>query len=90
MNAGLKIHIRLFSLYRERAGASEVELEVPEGATLRTALNVLGQRLPALAPLVISLPADSVLLSVNRTYASLETRLAPGDEVAVFPPVSGG
>lgn len=35
------------------------------------------------------LPAN-ILVSVNQEYASTETLVQPGDEVAFFPPVTGG
>lgn len=34
-------------------------------------------------------PAN-ILVSVNQEYASTETLVHPGDEVAFFPPVTGG
>lgn len=36
-----------------------------------------------------SLPAN-ILISVNQEYAAVETLVQPGDEVAFFPPVTGG
>jgi molybdopterin converting factor small subunit len=40
---------------------------------------------PALAP-----HASTVSAAVNATYAKLTVRVAPGDDVAFLPPVSGG
>jgi molybdopterin synthase sulfur carrier subunit len=34
--------------------------------------------------------SQSVLNSVNQEYAELDTPVKPGDEVAFFPPVTGG
>jgi molybdopterin synthase catalytic subunit/molybdopterin converting factor small subunit len=67
-------------MLRERAGAREVTLELPEGARVRDALDSLG-------PL-----ADGVrlVMAVNREYAPEEQVLDPGDELALIPPVSGG
>ncbi|HYF27294.1 MAG TPA: molybdenum cofactor biosynthesis protein MoaE [Baekduia sp.] len=74
------VTVRLFAALRERAGRGELELELPEGATAADALEAV-RELAAGSPLV---------LAVNREYATPETRLAPGDELAVVPPVSGG
>ena len=72
--------VRLFAQLRERAGRGEVELELPEGARVRDALAAMGD-------LAAGLP---VVMAVNREYADGDAPLAPGDELALIPPVSGG
>jgi len=72
--------VRLFAMLRERAGAREVTLELPEGARVRDALSKLGSIAEGL-PLV---------MAVNREYADEDQPLDPGDELALIPPVSGG
>jgi len=72
--------VRLFAAVRERVGRESVELELPDGARVRDALD----RIEHLAP---DLP---LVLAVNRRYASDEEPLSEGDELAVVPPVSGG
>ncbi len=72
--------MRLFAMLRERAGAREVTLELPEGARVRDALSKLGSIAEGL-PLV---------MAVNREYADEDQPLDPGDELALIPPVSGG
>jgi molybdopterin converting factor subunit 1 len=74
------VHIRLFAMLRERAGASELSLELPEGARVRDALA-------ALESLAGGLP---LVMAVNREYASEDAPLSAGDELALIPPVSGG
>jgi molybdopterin synthase catalytic subunit len=74
------VRIRLFAMLRERAGASELSLELPEGACVRDALAAVEQLAGGL-PLV---------MAVNREYADADAPLAPGDELALIPPVSGG
>ncbi len=76
------VRIRLFAQLRERAGASELSLELPDGARVRDALAA-----EAVASLAEGLP---LVLAVNRAYASDDTPLAAGDELALIPPVSGG
>jgi molybdopterin synthase catalytic subunit len=76
----VEVTVRLFAMLRERAGKSEVELELADGATVRDALDALGD-LAAGLPLV---------MAVNRDYAPEDRVLAPGDELALIPPVSGG
>jgi molybdopterin synthase catalytic subunit len=81
----LDIEIRLFATLKDRAGEGRIQVSVPLEATVQDLLAVTADKFPQLAP---ALP--TVLVSVNKAYASKETRLAAGDEVALFPPVSGG
>jgi MoaE-MoaD fusion protein len=76
----MQIRVRLFAGLRERAGADELELELPEGAVVGDAL----ERMHALTEGV------RVVMAVNHEYADLESPLHGGDEVALIPPVSGG
>ena len=81
----MRISVRLFASYRERAGTSEVELEVPEGATVgRLAADVV-RRFPGMTESPVSL-----VVAVNREYREHQYELNDGDEVALIPPVSGG
>jgi len=76
----VEVKVRLFAVLRERAGADEVVLDLPEGAVVGDALERLGSLAEGL-PLV---------LAVNREYAPGDRALDPGDELALIPPVSGG
>jgi molybdopterin synthase catalytic subunit len=76
----VEVKVRLFAMLRERAGAGEVVLELPDGARVRDALDRLGDLAEGL-PLV---------MAVNREYAPEDHVLDPGDELALIPPVSGG
>jgi MoaE-MoaD fusion protein len=76
----MQVRVRLFAGLRERAGAAEVELELPDGALVRDAL----ERMRSLTDGV------PVVLAVNQEYADAGAVLHPGDEVALIPPVSGG
>jgi molybdopterin converting factor subunit 1 len=80
----LKVSVRFFALYRERAGVSQTEVDLPEGATPEELLVRLRGSYTSLPP------SDSVLIAVNSEYASPEEPLHEGDEVAFIPPVSGG
>ncbi len=82
----MTVTVRLFALLRERAGRDSIEVELDEGATVAEALDRLSAR-PELGDLLERIP---VRMAVNRDYAEPDTRLAPGDELALVPPVSGG
>jgi MoaE-MoaD fusion protein len=76
----VRINVRLFAGLRERAGASEVDVELPPGACA-------GDVWPALE---LGDEPAGLLYAVNKQYAGPERELADGDEVALIPPVSGG
>ena len=76
----MEVTVRLFAMLRERAGAGELTLDLPDGASVRDALDELGE-LAAGLPLV---------MAVNREYAPEDQVLDAGDELALIPPVSGG
>lgn len=82
----MKISVRLFSILRERAGASELSLELPAGATVADALAELAGR----EGLGDALSRTAVAAAVNREYAERTSALSEGDELALVPPVSGG
>jgi MoaE-MoaD fusion protein len=82
----MTVRVRLFAVLREWAGSESVEIELAEGATVADALAELS-RVSLLAEGLDRMP---VRMAVNRVYASSETRLAPGDELALIPPISGG
>jgi molybdopterin synthase catalytic subunit len=76
----VEVRVRLFAALRERVGAGELVLELPDGA-------VVGDALDRLAGVTDGVPA---VLAVNREYADPAAALHEGDEVALIPPVSGG
>jgi molybdopterin converting factor subunit 1 len=80
------VHVRLFAILRERAGRDEIELELPDGATVKDAVQAVAER-HGLADVVARLP---VVMAVNREYASADSVLSESDELALIPPVSGG
>jgi molybdenum cofactor cytidylyltransferase len=80
-----RVMVRLFALAKERAGCSELDLELPSTATVADLRAALGMRVPPIAPLM-----SKALIAVNEEYADDDARIAPGSRIAVIPPVSGG
>lgn len=81
----MTIRVRLFAELAERAGQDELILSVPAGARVADVLDAASRACPALADL---LPRCAV--SVNLAYALPTCPVAPDDEIAILPPVSGG
>ena len=74
------ITVRYFASIREQLGRGEDRLEA---AGIASAADVWRQATAA------PLPANT-LIAVNQEYARPDTAVRPGDEVAFFPPVTGG
>jgi molybdopterin synthase catalytic subunit len=81
----MELHIRLFATLKDRAGQDRVRIDAPNNATVQQVLDILADQYPNLAA---ALPTS--LVAVNRAFASAHTHIQAGDEVAIFPPVSGG
>jgi len=88
---------KLFADLAEVGGDRHVEVEVPAGATVGDALDALIDDRPALADRVLTEDGDlrrhvNVLRNGEnvRNLDGLDTELDGGDELAMFPPVSGG
>ncbi len=88
-----KIKVRLFANLREYAGTKELELEA---GTVKESLEKLCKRFPGLEDMIFKdkdiRPYMNVFLN-GRNISELNglgTVLNPGDEIAIFPPVSGG
>jgi molybdopterin synthase sulfur carrier subunit len=81
--------IRYFAWLRQRTGCAEEEIELPQGLrTLSQLKQFLAQRHPRFGE---ALAAPGVVrCAVNQEYVAGDVELAPDDEVAFFPPVTGG
>jgi molybdopterin converting factor small subunit len=84
--ADMIVSVRLFAILRERAGATTIEIELPEPATVDDALKALAQR-SELAEVLARVP---VRMAINREYAEPSSELHRDDELALITPVSGG
>jgi molybdopterin converting factor subunit 1 len=81
----VRVRVHLFARYREVAGREQVDLEIPEGGTVQSAWSAVVERHPALAQY-----RPFTLFAVGHDYVEDDHRLKPGDELCLFPPVSGG
>ena len=81
----MNLKVLFFATLKERAGLSELALTLAEAATVADLKARLAADIPNLA---VALP--TALVARNHEFAFAEDTLADGDEVALFPPVSGG
>ena len=81
----IKVRVLFFGAARDAVGQEQIEVE------LESPINADGAR----AKLLSAYPSlqrfgKSLLFAVNQQYAQSDREISEGDELAVFPPVSGG
>jgi molybdopterin synthase sulfur carrier subunit len=76
----MSITVRFFASIRERLGK---ELEIIDSRGVATVADVWERTVHAALP-------ESLLAAVNMEYARPDQPVRDGDEVAFFPPVTGG
>ena len=81
----MKTVVKLFARARDLVGASTVELDLSESATVADLRAALGEQYPNLRPL-----AANLLVSVGTNYATPTSVVGGRKDVACFTPVSGG
>ena len=77
----MTIHIKYFASLRDRLGRAEDQLDINSELTVASVWAALWPDKP--------LPPN-MLAAVNMEYAELTQNVRDGDEVAFFPPVTGG
>ncbi len=77
----MKIKVKFFASLRDRIGRSEESLDL-EGSAV-TVADVWSEVVEESIP-------DGILIAVNMEYTDGSHSLNEGDEVAFFPPVTGG
>jgi molybdopterin converting factor subunit 1 len=79
------VKVLFFGMLRDLVGHSEQELKIADDACLKTVFDHYALLHPQLRKM-----SSSVLLAHNQKFATPDTTLSDGDEVAFMPPVSGG
>ena len=87
LNADNEIAVRVlfFGAARDAVGQGEVEFVLTGTPTASSAFAQVLERFPDLRRF-----GRSLLFAVNQEYAAADREVNDGDELAVFPPVSGG
>jgi molybdopterin synthase catalytic subunit len=81
----IKVNVLFFGAARDATGAAEAQLTLNPPHDSHSALEQLLIAYPGLRRF-----GNSLLLAVNQEYARANQEISDGDELALFPPVSGG
>ena len=85
----MKIKVLYFANLREQLGTQGEELDMPSGMTTVAGLRALLQSRGGAWQNALA-QGKAVRIAVNQEMALATTPVRPGDEVAFFPPVTGG
>jgi MoaE-MoaD fusion protein len=81
----MQVRLLFFATLKDIVGAREMQLEVPVGVTIADVLTHLEGNYPRIKEY-----RQVVLTAINEEYVDQNTQVEDGDELAIFPPVSGG
>jgi molybdopterin synthase sulfur carrier subunit len=86
---GSVMNVRYFAWLRAKVGKGSEDVSPPsEIRTVGELMTWLAEERPGLAE---ALKQPGIIrAAVNQDYADLDDPIKPGDEVAFFPPVTGG
>jgi len=81
--------ILYFAWLRQRTGIGEEDVTVPDEVTdVAGLIDWLKTRGDGFEEALQDVSA--IRVAINQEFATLDTKIAPGDEVALFPPMTGG
>ena len=88
----MRVSVKLLGYLRIDLGQKEVDLELPEGASISDGLVRLVEELGPAASRALVRPAGgyNVLFGLNGRAVEPSTPLSDGDVVTLFPPSAGG
>jgi len=81
----ITVRVLFFGAARDAVGDAEIDFTLNSPATTETARSQILSAYPDLQRY-----GNSLLLAVNQEYAQSDREIQDGDELALFPPVSGG
>ena len=81
----MKVRVQFYAQLRELIGVHELEIKLPQGATVCELLEEIYARGPALRA-----HDKSVLIGAGLEFVDRNYKLNPGEEIAIMPPVQGG
>lgn len=81
----ITVRIRLFAGLHQLIGEREIDMQLPDRATVAVLRDTLGARHPVVEALL-----PTLVCAIDEEYVDSSHVLVDGDRVALIPPVSGG
>ena len=81
----MNVHVQFYAHLRELIGIHELELELPQDATVRELLEKVYAQKPALRA-----HDKSILVGAGLEFVDRNHKLNAGEEIGIMPPVQGG
>jgi MoaD family protein len=81
----MKIRVQFYAQLRDLMGISDLEVDVPEGATVRDLLDKIYSQQPSLRD-----HDKNILVGAGVEFVDRDYNLKAGGEIAIMPPVQGG
>lgn len=81
----MEVKLLFFATLKDIVGSKQMTFDIPDGSTIGDLLSKLEAVYPRMKDY-----RPVVLTAINEEYVSQSATMHPGDEIAIFPPVSGG
>jgi len=81
------VTVKFFASFREKIGKSEIKWSTKGETTLENVIEVLDKKIPGLKKMI---EEGNAVVALNEEVAAENAVVKESDEIAIFPPVSGG
>jgi molybdopterin converting factor small subunit len=81
----MKVRAQFYSQLRDLARTAQLDVDLPDGATVKDLLEKIYEKAPALRA-----RDKSILIGAGVEFVDRNYKLKPGDEISIMPPVQGG
>jgi MoaD family protein len=81
----MNVRVQFYAQLRDLTGASELDVDLPDKATVGDLLTKIYETVPTLRS-----RDKSILIGAGVEFVDRNYELKPGDEISIMPPVQGG
>ena len=81
----MQVHVQFYSHLRDLASATQLLIEIPDGAAVQDLLDRIYQEIPALRA-----TDKTILVAAGLEFVDRQYRLRRDEDISIMPPVQGG